>query len=468
VRNSALIAIFLATVVFVALAAGGISACRPVNKRPNVLLISIDTLRADHLGAYGFKRFPISPNFDRLAQKSVLFTKAFSNASVTTASHMSMFTGLYPDEHRVHNIVLRSTRAEALPAFLDPAVRTLPQLFKDVGYGTARFVFSRDFFLDPGLGFGRGIDMDFPFGLDSAISASEIARWLRERGDSPFFAFVHSKRPHAPYVFPEDTVQQAELDGRLDSGYRGPIVSSVEQWTERFRQQGWFGNFVPGLVPDCWFFEGLIRKGNSADQKRVRELYALGVQLADSYLGTVLKALEETGQMKNTIIVITSDHGEQLLERGSLSHMTLFREEVHVPLLVYVPESMGGAAAGARVDADVQSIDILPTLAGYLGINPPRGISGRDLRPLIRGEASIAHEELFSLNRYGAIVQSSAVRTADWAVVQAEDGAYRLFDRRSDPLEKRDLASQRPEILEGMVSRLKSKELRGYSFEAPR
>ena len=442
-----------------------VMGCTKAKPSLNVVLISIDTLRADHLGALGFKRYDISPNFDRLAARSVLFTSAFANASVTTASHMSMFTGLYPDEHRVNNVVLKSTRRGFLPGYLDPGVSTLPQLLKREGYSTARFVFSRDFFLDPALGFGRGFDFDFPSGMDSEVGADEISKWIRER-QGPFFAFVHSKRPHAPYIFPESMVAEAQKDGRLDASYKGPVVSSFEGWAKRFETQPWFGNFVPGIVPDCWFFEGLIRKGNPADEKRARELYALGVQVADSYLGRVLNSLESSGKMKNTVIIVTSDHGEQLLQRGSLSHMNLSREETHVPLLIYLPESLRGKAKLGRGDADVQSIDILPTVLGLLKLPVPGRLSGRDLGPLMRGEAASVHEEMFSLNKYGAMAHTAALRTPEWAMVQDEEGEFQLYDRKADPLEQRDIAASRTEVVKDLTARLKRKELQGYSFEA--
>lgn len=458
VRSS--LAIFV--LLFAGLAATG---CFERARPYNVVLVSIDTLRADHLGAYGFQKFTISPHFDRLAKESVIFTNAYSTASVTTASHMSMFTGLQPVEHRVNNVVQRPVRSDQLSEFLDPKVRTLPEILADEGYENARFVYSRDFFLDPGLGFGRGYHVDFPFGLDSSSSADWISGWFRDPKARPFFAFVHSKRPHAPYLFPDSALRVAEAEGRLDRGYDGPVIDNYADWKKKFSSKNWFGNHIPGLVPDCWIFEGLIRKGNAKDRRRVEQLYAVGVNVADLYLGRLVSALRDSGALENTILVVTSDHGEQLLQRGSLSHMTLFREETNVPLLIRLPEKLRGKGLRDRVTADVQTTDILPTVLSLLGIRAPEGISGRDLTPLMRGAAESVHSEIFGFNLYPVIERTAFVRTPEWSFVQGEAESF-LFDRAADPQELLNVAAKHPHVVKDMVMRLKRRELAGFSYQA--
>ena len=430
----------------------------------NVVLISLDTLRADRVGAWGFPGAARTPELDRLAARSVLFENAFSTASVTTASHMSMFTGLHPPAHGLSDIVSRSPRTEILPPHLHPKIRTLPELLKAQGYRTARFVFGRDFFLDPSIGFGRGFDELYPYGLDSAASAAAIGAWLEKDRGEPFFAFIHSKRPHSPFVFPEETIAEAEREGLLEAGYKGPLVASQAKWAELTSGEDWSGNFIPGIMPDCFYFESLVRKGNPADQRRISQLYNLAVRETDRLLGRVLTSLERAGLLDSTIVVIASDHGEQFLEHGTLSHLQLHREETHVPLLLHLPASLRSSVKQARVSADVQTTDILPTVLDLLGLPAPKGPGGRSLAPLFRGEAAQVHDAVYSFNSYSLISRSSAIRVPGWTLILGEDGP-KLYDRKADPGEKENLADQRPAELERLRGLLKLFEVRSLAFD---
>lgn len=439
-------------------------SCRTGGPRYNVVLISLDTLRADRVGAYQAGKVSNTPALDRLAGGSYLFENAFSTASVTTASHMSMFTGLYPPEHRLSDIISRSPRSEVMPPQLSPAIRTLPEILHEQGYKTARFVFGRDFFLDPSIGFGRGFDENFPYGMDSEVSATAIGEWLAAPRREPFFAFVHSKRAHPPFVFPAEVVARAEREGRLDPGYKGPIPALQERWNESTAAMDWSNNFIPGIMPDCFYFESLVRKNNADDRRRMNQLYDLAVQETDHLLGRVLTALEKSGRLRNTILIVVSDHGEQFLEHGTLSHIQLHQEETHVPFLVHLPEEMRAGMKHKRVGADVQTTDILPTVLDALGLMVPAYVSGRSVLPLLRGQAEKVHDAVYSFNQYSLIARSSAVRVPGWALVVGEQGE-RLFDRVADPREERDLSASRPEELERLKAMLKLFELRAFSFQ---
>ena len=211
-------------------------------------MIGIDTLRADHLGILGFSKWDISPNIDQLASDGVVFENAFSTASVTTASHMAIFTGLYPLEHRISDVNAISARKEELPGFLDTKIKTLPQLFRESGFRTVRFVNSRDYFLDASIGFGRGFDELFPFGMDSLASTKAISDWVKENSGKPFFAFIHSKRPHGPFLFSDRELEAARLKGIINKNYSGPIVSSFEKWSELTEKNFWANNFIQNFI----------------------------------------------------------------------------------------------------------------------------------------------------------------------------------------------------------------------------
>jgi arylsulfatase A-like enzyme len=441
-------------------AAQGAAALPPYN----VILVSLDTLRADRMGALGFHDWDITPNLDRLAREGVLFENAFSTASVTTASHMSMFTGLYPTEHRVSDVNATSPRSEVLPISLNPKIHTLPEILHSLGYHTARFVNSRDYFLDASIGFGRGFDELYPYGLDSRVAASAIASWFEANRDHRFFAFVHSKRPHGPYLFSKDVLTEAEKQGWLDKGYKGPVIGSRVLWNKVMAGKEWENNFIPGILPDCFFFDGRVRRNNADDLRRVRQLYSLGVHEADSFVGTVLESLAKNKLLDSTIVVVVSDHGEQLLEHGSMTHIHLFREETHVPFVLYLPPALRSAVTRPRVKADVQTVDILPTVLARLGLPAPKYLSGRDLAPLYQGKAESVRDFAMSYNAYTMIARSAAYRTPKWALVK-EEGRSFLYDREKDPEERKDVASERSADLKAMEERLDGFELQSYGFD---
>lgn len=429
----------------------------------NVILVSIDTLRADKLGTYGFRRWDISPAIDRLATRSVVFENAFANASITTGSHMSMFTGLSPLEHRVSNIVMRSPRTDPLPEYLSPGITTLPELMRRTGRRTARFVYARDFFLDESLGFGRGFDEFHPFGIDSLNSTFAVRQWLARNRTKPFFLFLHSKRPHSPYVFNQEILKGPAAGKALDPSYRGPVPSSEEEIAAQMQRQGYRTSIMPGILPDAGLFDDTPRPGVTDDKRRVAGLYELAVHLTDLYLGGVLEELEAQGLMDKTILVLVSDHGEQLLEHGAMSHQYLTYGETRVPFLLYLPPQLRARVKLSRIRADVQPSDILPTLLSLLGLPPLTYVSGKSLAPLLFGQVDRVHEEVLSVNSFTGIHRAATLRTERWAVQMDENG-NRLYDRHADPKEERDIARLHPEALRRLELRIRELELRSYNF----
>lgn len=317
--------------MFVAVLAGATAllmpACSPAPKRttgtgaesprPPIVLISIDTLRSDRLPAYGYEGVE-TPAIDRLAADGVLFERAFTHVNVTLPSHASLFTGLLPPEHGVRdNAGYR----------LSEGIPTLAAELGRQGYATGGFVSS--YVLRSWTGIDRGFDIyDDGVRFETARQLGELQRtgtetlvaasgWLEGVADAPFFLFLHLYEPHAPYQPP------APFAGRYDDPYDGEVAA------------------------------------------------------ADRVVGELLGRLEELGLYEGALVILLSDHGEGLMDHGEMDHLVLiYREVLQVPLIVKLP---GGERAGERVGANVQLVDVAPTVYSILGLEKRDGLVGANL-----------------------------------------------------------------------------------------
>jgi arylsulfatase A-like enzyme len=301
------------------------------------VLVSIDTLRADRLPTYG-RTAGSTPTISGLAAEGVVFDRAYAHAPQTLPSHVSMFTGLLPFEHKV-----RDNLGFALSA--EPA--TLAHLFGAAGYATAGFASA--FVLRGETGISRGFDV-YDAALPAAAadqSPAEIVRngpdtvaaavaWLNARGDDRFFLFLHIYEPHAPYEPPAKFTQPDKYDGE--------------------------------------------------------------VAYSDEIIGTLFAALRGRGWYDTATIVLTSDHGEGLGDHGELEHgLFIYNSTTHVPLIVKLP---GAERGGARVAAPVQHIDLLPTLAAWAGFAAPAGLRGRNLSTVIAGGSAPVPQGIYAEAMY--------------------------------------------------------------------
>ncbi len=336
------------------------AACSPA-KPPSVVLISVDTLRADALGAYG-GLLP-TPSFDRFAREGVLFEKAFAPAPATAPSHATLFTGQQVQRHGV----LRN--GESLPE----AATTLAEAFGAHGYATAGFVSS--FVLDPRFGWGQGFahfDATLPensstmgkqkpypgafwteqrfagFDRRATLTTEAAIEWM-EKAPEPFFLFVHYFDPHAPYAPPKTF-------GERSAALRFPLE----------------GRAVAGLAP--------------AQLERLVQLYHGEVLYVDDALAALLDAVARRSH-DEALVVLTADHGEGLGQHGWLEHATqLYDEQIRVPLLVRWP---GRVPAGRRIATPVELADVAPTLLELAGVASPAPCDGRSLAAAIRDGAEL-------------------------------------------------------------------------------
>ena len=344
-----------------------LSACGR-RERPNVLIITIDTLRADHLACYGYDK-PTSPEIDAFAASAVLFEQVLCQAPQTLPSHASIFTGLYP---RTHKAISHET-------VVAPEFTTLAEVLSENGYATGAMVSNH--VLDPRYGLDQGfatykaVHRAYPEPRRAAMYAreedpttDEALAWLEDHGKSPFFLWIHWFHPHRAYDPPPRYKQM------FAGSYSGPAVDQGE-----FAMKAWREKID---LP-------------AEDVAYMRGLYDGEVAFTDAQVGRVLDELESSGLARNTLVIITSDHGEILYEHEHyFGHdIAVYDECTLVPLLIRLP---GVEPARRRVPGLVQTIDIFPTVLEALGIAPLAQVEGKSLLPLVRGSAEATTRYGFS------------------------------------------------------------------------
>jgi arylsulfatase A-like enzyme len=387
----------------------------------NLLFVVLDAARADHFGAYGYAR-PTTPSFDALAAESVVFERAFSNASFTRASIASLFSGQPPGWHGVLQVdhLLPgevTTLAETLDAhgYRTAAFSENPLVDRAYGYGQGFEVFRRLHGGEPGrMGeVARRVDE-----LDLASSREHVGEMLAwasgPESEGPFFLYAHFLRPHNPYhALPEHA-------GRFAGAYAGPFTGSTEE-----------------LVA---INAGRVQVG-AEDLAHLIDLYDENLLSADSLLGALVDGLRAQGLLDSTIAVVFSDHGEAFLEHGKLLHgLQVFREELWVPLLVRFPSAM--AIPPHRRQEEVQLSDLMPTLIDALGIHESARPPERSLMPLFSGHDTPAAGA--TLVSHG--VRATSLQEGELKYIRRERGKGAkdlLFDLADDPGEIRDLARER-------------------------
>ncbi len=384
---------------------------------PNLLLVSIDTLRADHLGAYGYD-LPTSPSIDaRLAGEGVTFTDVYSQSPKTTPSHMTLLTSLYPS---VHGVELWQNGKPA--HVLNPAVHTLAEILKNAGYATAAFTGGAQ--IDPVRGFDQGFDLYTVSGQQR-----RARRWLGRHRWQRFFVFYHTYDVHDPYLPPDEYIRL------FDPDYRGRVLDAIH----RLRAAG-------GMSVAAW--EGISRRfwdsvdrSDPRDVRFVERLYDAGIRRMDTEtIRPLLDRLDQLGLARDTLVVFTSDHGEAFGEHGQFQHDDLYAATVRVPLVLRWP---GRLPAGLRIASRVRLIDVMPTILELLGVSAPPSLQGQSLTPLLHDAyASPATEGAVSEYSDGRLYESLRRGGLSYIVDGPEE---RLFDLVRDPAERQNVLATRPE-----------------------
>lgn len=404
------------------------SAATAQKERPNVLLITVDTLRADAVGAYGNPKAR-TPNIDSLAQDSSVFSLAISPLPQTNPTLASIFTGVFPNRHGiVHHMASK----------LSDRVKPLAKLLAEAGYTTAGHYSWISF--DPEYsGLERGfatyqrhtVDRPFPADrkpdfyeeyLDSKanVTTDGVISWMETGAKDPFFLWIHYNDAHWPYEPPPpfnarfDQCQSC-MDGSLKS-----IIRIAE-----------------GYSP------------SPEEAAHLRGLYDGEVAFVDQQLGRVFGRLINKGMLDRTLVVLTADHGEGFGEKGLWSHQeVLYNTALRVPLIIRYP----GRVPSGLVGAPVSLTDVLPTLLELLGMETPEWVEGKSLLPLMLGKEEgnerAAFSQLWDARKVAVTYQGHKL------VKNRQTGAIELYDLRQGFLEGTDLASEKPHLARSLEALL--------------
>lgn len=385
----------------------------------NVIIISIDALRADHLGIYGYFR-NTSPFIDSIARQGVIFEKAFAPRGLTWPSLTSMLTSLYPISTDVWNNGL----------VLDKKHQTIASLLNDGGYLTVAFLAN---FCEAG---------DYHFdtkycGQDIQITNQAI-QWLKKNRSKKFFLWMHYISPHTPYIPPRG------YDIFSDKDYRGDYV----------------GKGIHEMLDNATLHRINL---SLSDYNQVISLYDGEIYFVDSLIQEVYQNLNELGLLKNTIVILTADHGEELYQRHYyfFHHRSMYDSVLHIPLIFILPENF----QGIRRKGFVENIDILPTILDLIGIEKLPSFQGKSLLHLFDSELDYSYN--IALGEWEKDILT--IRTNKWRYIynprnitptHPSRGEYyivdteELYDHSVDPNETTNVISEYPDIAESLKEEL--------------
>ncbi len=423
-----MLVLLLALGVVVGIGVRGGSDCAPLpspdpgRPRPSVILLTVDTLRPDHLGLYGYPK-PTSPSLDRFASQAAVFDQAVASSAWTSPGLVSLLTGLFAARHGV------TGPAESVAA----GTPTFATLLARAGYRVPNLVYLTSIPNYANLGFGAP-DKQY-FGDETG--AGELGRWIQQAPEEPFFLWYHYRYVHLPYQPSAEAMRLFWPEGVDRSKPESPGLRAVRD---------------DAIVPrDSLAFD------LPGDRERVTALYDGEVRTMDTWLGTVLGQLASSGLLDRSVVAVSADHGEELFDHGWVGHAStslhasLHEELVRVPLMIRFP---GGAGGGCHIHDPVRQVDVLPTVLSYLGIDGPTEIDGRDLLPAVRGRKLARAPAILGTAIAGYQTPPSregerlaGIRDDGWKLVLARcNPRAALFHTASDPSETVDLGGTgRPE-----------------------
>ncbi|MFC2154238.1 sulfatase [Candidatus Altiarchaeota archaeon] len=377
----------------------------------NVVLFTVDALRADHLGVYGHYR-NTSPNIDKFSEQSMVFRNSIAQAPWTLPSYMSMLTGLYASQHGV---------LDAESSVLGNETITLADILHGQGYKTAAFTggawvsekhnyHTFDVFDESGGLTGNNFD--------------EMIGWLNSNSEERFFLLWHDFTVHCPYTPSE------EFDVFAEKSFPGVLSYCPDEFQSQLK----------GDVVNCRrckrYFDQVMDNMTESDFEYVKKKYDGGILWADDRFARFLETLDEKGIRDETIIIFVSDHGQSFADRenrGRVGHTILYEEVLRVPLILNIP----GQKESAEVQEIVELIDLMPTVLGLLEMDVPEGIEGKNLLENHREYDSHAYSENF--RKYTAY----SLRNDNLKIIYYEDeDLFEFYDLDEDPHERNDLSGQ--------------------------
>lgn len=391
---------------------------------PNVVLIVLDTLRADHLGCYGYDR-DTSPRLDAFAEDSTRYSRSFATAPWTLPSHASIFTGKHPFEHGARTYELRPNQlrnATNNVGPLGPTHVTIAETLAEAGYRTGAFV-ANTIYLSDRFGVAQGFEDYFVERVPGPRVTAYAQEWLDDSDGRPNFLFLNYMDTHRPY----------NTAGRADGRFEHKGVQSS-------------GELLNSL------YDSVMKAGGAPPESTVQELiaqYDTAIANVDEAVGDLLDWMSARPEWQNTLVIVTSDHGEFFGEHRLVEHSKdLYQEGIDVPLIVRSP----GQTQGAVDPTPVSGVDLPALILAHL---PEGGGALAERYPYRIGSHSVVTENYFSRIKdlrapYGQRFQR--VRTAmiqgQWKWIHSTDGARELFDLEADPDETKNLVGERGPLVE--------------------
>ncbi|MCB1195803.1 sulfatase [bacterium] len=387
---------------------------------PNLIIISVDCLRKDHLSAYGYSR-QTSPNIDTFSQDATLFEDVISQSCWTIPSVASLFTLLYPSTHLTRGSVDGFWEEN----ILNPKLVTLAELLKNEGYQTAAFIANHSLIKE--YHFDQGFDL-YDMIDDSSKPLAEnvnkkVFSWLKTHYKKPFFMYLHYMDPHAEYGAPIP--------------YRNFFISDTKRML---------------TLDEFTAIKHVLPNTNIWDLNTYIDMYDSEIRYVDHYIGELLELVRRNGLFDNTIVVITADHGEAFLEHGFCEHgNALYREEIDIPLIVRFPNTQ---PFPTKVTHRIEQIDVIQSILEHMGYGYPYPVHGSSITvyendtACFSEEPSTHHKFLPTIsmteNNFKAIYFTPKKTITD------------LYDLTSDPLERTNLVREKAALAEQFRTRIKA------------
>jgi arylsulfatase A-like enzyme len=412
----------------------------------NVVLISVDTLRADFLGSYGNDKQV--PNLDNFSREGIVFQNAFSQASWTLPSHLSFFTSLYESELVPLNLSLH------------PNITTLPEILKNNGYRTASF--NGGVYISSDYGFDRGFDyfsQNNWNGFDKTVPLA--IDWINKNKNSKFFVFLHGYDLHEPYG------KYEMFNGSYTSDYSG-ILKNVKlnaSIVDPFIYNNTYctaGSFPEEYVEynlvltnfdsECAKLNGTVIPLTSDDVEYIKNKYFENLLHADYWLGQFLSQIKTMGLENNTVIIILSDHGEDFMEHGLLGHYFVYYTTLKVPLFIKSPTVKNPV----KITSQVRLLDVAPTILDFLNITQVKNFEGRSLVPLVIGRENESIPVISEYLYYNVI----SVIDGNWHFIyNVTSNTGNLYNIDKDPEENNDVYLQNHDVAMSLLNKILATEI---------
>jgi len=399
----------------------------------NILMFVCDTLRADHLGCYGYFR-DTSPNIDRIAKEGVLFEDFYTSGAPTGPAFTCLYTGLHTIRHKFYRFMEANIRQ------IDDTLPTIPLILRAIGYTTAAIDNLMNFTSHP-KHFAKGYEfyINASFNGPARITAEQVNRrlipWIKHYADEKFFLFVHYWDPHLPYNQPEK--------------YKKMFTHKPGNLSDLEVKNASVGyDYVPGWGKIGDFPEGKKKIGNNTMSI---DLYDGEIAYMDHAIGEVIEAIESKNVLDETLVIVTSDHGEDWLGQhyNVWDHASLHDAVTHIPLIMRYPRRL---LKETKIKGFCQHIDILPMLIDFIGfprITEILDIDGMSILPLLKGEE--IREQIFMEQTSGL----RAVRTKEWKLIEDFKGRFRrkieLYNVKNDSEMEKERAIELKGILQNWI-----------------